>query len=174
MHGGMNMQSGANMQSGLNMQSGANVKSSRSTQTCDRDSGTMPSCAPLAVPYVPFQQKGASQYDHTEALNNGTLFPSLNLPFHVKSQAANVVDSALSELQALEFVLAELSLYLDTHTDDTEAFSLFQQYADMEREGRQRYEAAFGPLSRESVGNFSTYRWLEEPWPWNYPEGGKK
>ncbi|MCD7947930.1 MAG: spore coat protein CotJB [Oscillospiraceae bacterium] len=174
MQSGANMNAGANMQSGGNVQSGANAKASRPTQTCDKDSGTMPSCAPLAVPYVPFQQKGASKYDHTEALNNGTLFPALNLPFRVKSQAANVVDCALSELQALEFVLAELSLYLDTHPDDEEAFSLFQQYADMEREGRQRYEAAFGPLTKGSAGNFSTYRWLEDPWPWNYPEGGKK
>ncbi len=57
---------------------------------CGDASGTLPSCAPLAVPYVPFQQKGAMKYDHSEALENGTLFPGLNLPFKLKAKAANV------------------------------------------------------------------------------------
>ena len=52
---------------------------------CPRDFGTMPDCAPLAVPYVPFQQNNASKYSSQEALSQGTLFPGLNLPFHLKT-----------------------------------------------------------------------------------------
>ena len=36
----------------------------------------MPSCAPLAVPYVPFQQQGSQKYSQADALANGTLFQS--------------------------------------------------------------------------------------------------
>ena len=84
----------------------------------------MPDCAPLAVPYVPFQQTNASKYSSQEALSQGTLFPGLNLPFHLKTVGTAVPKTPLTELQALCFVVHELGLYLDTHQDDQEAFAL--------------------------------------------------
>ena len=68
--------------------------------TCGDACGTMPECAPLAVPYVPFQQTNPKRYSQQDALNNGTLFPGLNLPFRVKPDAAKVMGGALAELQA--------------------------------------------------------------------------
>ena len=150
-----------------------NSESNR-TAVCADNCGTMPSCAPLAVPYVPFQQTGSKKYTQNEALNNGTLFPGLNLPFMGKPNARAVAEGPLAELQALEFVLAELGLYLDTHQNDKEAFSLFQKYAAMEREVRARYEEAFGPLTQSAVANSDRYSWLSDLWPWNFPEGGKE
>ena len=57
---------------------------------CNKLYGTMPSCAPLSVPYVPFQQKGSPKYEVAEALDNGTLFPGLNLPFFRKADATQI------------------------------------------------------------------------------------
>ena len=151
-----------------------NPEMNNAMTSCADGCGTMPSCAPLAVPYVPFQQTGSKKYDQAEALNNGTLFPGLNLPFRVKTKAANVVNGPLAELQALEFVLVELGLYLDTHQGDQEAFALFQKYAALEREGRERYEAMYGPLTQSAAANGDSYTWLKDPWPWNYQEGGDK
>lgn len=142
--------------------------------SCADNSGTMPSCAPLAVPYVPFQQTGSKKYSHSDALNYGTLFPGLNLPFKAKINAANIVDGPLAELQALKFVLVELGLYLDTHPGDNEAFALFQKYAAMEKEGRKKYEAMYGPLTLSGAANQDGFNWLHDPWPWNYQEGGVK
>lgn len=144
------------------------------SNVCADNCGTLPSCAPLAVPYVPFQQEGSKKYNQTEALNNGTLFPGLNLPFKANVKASNVVNGPLAELQALEFVLLELALYLDTHQNDHEAFELFQQYAALEKEGRERYEAMHGPLTHSAVAASDSYSWLKDPWPWNFQEGGKK
>ena len=141
---------------------------------CADNSGTMPSCAPLAVPYVPFQQTGSKKYSHGDALNNGTLFPGLNLPFKAKINARNIADGPLAELQALKFVLVELGLYLDTHQGDKEAFALFQKYAAMENEGRKRYEAMYGPLTLSATASQDNYSWLNDPWPWNFQEGGEK
>lgn len=140
---------------------------------CADGHGMLPSCAPLAVPYVPFQQAGSKKYNQTEALNNGTLFPGLNLPFKANVRAANAVNGPLAELQALEFVILELALYLDTHQDDKEAFELFRQYAALEQEGRARYEAMCGPLTHRAVAENGSFTWLKDPWPWNFPEGGK-
>lgn len=141
---------------------------------CGDACGVLPPCAPLSVPYVPFQQKGAKKYNQSDALENGTLFPGLNLPFHMKATAGKVRQTPLTELQALEFVLVELGLYLDTHKDDQEAFQLFQQYAALEKEGRARYEALYGPITQNAAADSKSYNWLCDPWPWNFQEGGEK
>lgn len=140
---------------------------------CPDACGTLPECAPLAVPYVPFQQMNPKRYSQKDALNNGTLFPGLNLPFHVKAEARDVVSGHLAELQSLEFVMLELAIYLDTHQGDGEAFELYRQYSALEKEARERYEAMHGPLTHMAAANEKTWAsWLKDPWPWNYP--GKK
>lgn len=128
----------------------------------------MPACAPLAVPYVPFQQRGSQKYNQADALANGTVFPGLNLPFHMKAEAAGLPDNHSTQLQALLFVVTELGLYLDTHRDDAEAFQLFKQYTTMAREAKQRYEEMHGPLTQMSAGQDAAYRWLDDPWPWEF------
>lgn len=142
---------------------------------CDDANGMLPECAPLAVPYVPFQQTGSKRYAQQEALASGTLFPGLDLPFRVKTSAKQALGGPLAELQALEFVLLELGLYLDTHQEDKEAFALYQKYADMERQARARYEATYGPLTlAAAAGSESWSAWLNGPWPWEQVEGGNR
>lgn len=141
---------------------------------CPDHYGTMPSCAGLAVPYVPFQQNAPQKYDQAEALSSGTLFPGLNLPFHLKTEGSSVPSTPLSELQALEFVVLELGMYLNTHPDDTEAFTLFKQYAAMEKAAKAAYESKFGPLTKSAAATGERYNWLQEPWPWNYEQNEVK
>lgn len=141
---------------------------------CADTQGMLPACAPLAVPYVPFQQAGAKQYPSRQALDNGTLFPGLNLPFKAKSEATNLPATPLGELQALEFVILELGLYLDTHGDDAEAFELYKKYVMLEREARRKYVAANGPLFQTEAADGKSWNWYKDPWPWNLAEGGAK
>lgn len=141
---------------------------------CGDNCGILPECAPLAVPYVPYQQAGSQRYSQADALNNGTLYPGLNLPFHVKPTAAVLPQTHLTELQALEFVNQELALYLDTHPSDAEAFELFRQYTALEKAARATYVSMHGPVFRGETAESKTYTWLKDPWPWNYPEGGDK
>ena len=138
------------------------------TRPCGDACGTMPACAPLAVPYVPFQQQGSKKYGQADALANGTLFPGLNLPFHLKVDASALSDNHSTQLQALLFVVTELGMYLDTHQDDAEAFRLFQQYTEMAREAKKQYEQMHGPLTKLSAGQDAAYRWLDDPWPWEF------
>ena len=136
---------------------------------CPDQYGTLPACSNLAVPYVAMQQRNPKRYEQAEALSNGTLFPGLNLPFHLKTSGSSLPgDQPLTELQALEFVMLELGLYLDTHPDDTEAFSLFRQYTAMEKAARAAYESKYGPLMLGNADAGDSYRWLDGPWPWNY------
>ena len=144
------------------------------TGGCEDANGTLPQCAPLAVPYVPFQQNSPDRYTQQQALASGTLFPGLDLPFRVKGEMRKSLGGPLAELQALEFVLVELALYLDTHPDDAEAFGLYQQYAAMERQARASYEAVNGPLTLAAAAQGNGWAaWLKGPWPWTLMEGGK-
>lgn len=120
----------------------------------------------LAVPCVLFQSDHPPLYQKENALAQGTLFPGLNLPFHLSVNGEPVPVTPLSELQALEFVLVELGLYLDTHPTDQEAFALFQEYAALEQEGKKRYEAEYGPLTSAASAQGKTFEWIHGPWPW--------
>lgn len=142
--------------------------------SCPEPNGTLPSCAGLAVPYVPFQQNNPQKYAQTEALSNGTLFPGLNLPFRLAVEGSTLPATPLAELQALEFVVLELGTYLDTHPNDKEAFAMFQQYTALERSARQAYEEKYGPLTRSASAAGESYQWLKDPWPWNFAQNEVK
>lgn len=73
----------------------------------------------------------------------------------------------LEQLQAVDFVLVELTLYLDTHPDDFEAINQFNHYAKERKHLKKSFESQFGPLLQ--YGNsYSGYpwNWKDTPWPW--------
>lgn len=132
----------------------------------DMDGGLPGKCASLVFPYVPMQQNNPKRYGQKEALQQGTLFPGLDLPFHkeLKSRfpAAN---TPLSELMALDFAIDELGLYLVTHADDEDALNLYWSYIKLAKEGRKKYQETYGPLQQTDLTPGS-YKWLNDPWPW--------
>ena len=129
--------------------------------------GRLPASAPLANPYVPFQIKFSPNYTAQKALVRGTIFPGLDLPFMGMVNKNELPVTPLSELQAMGFVIQELALYLDTHRDDDEALELYRAYQKMYKEGLAKYEKMCGPTSHKSITD-GPYRWLDDPWPWEY------
>ncbi len=132
--------------------------------------GSLPSYAPLAAAYVPMQESAAETYEASQALSRGTLFPGLDLPF------MNVVNgdmpmTPMHEMMAIDFVADELELYLDTHSDDSEAFSVYQTFLALQREARERYSRVCGPILQQDMLGSERYSWLNEPWPWEYRAG---
>lgn len=139
-------------------------------ETCPAGLGTIPGCLPYAVPFVVRQKEEPARYSKTEALENGTLFPDLNLPFHLKVNAPQLPDTPENQLMALDFVVLELGLYLDTHPYDSEAFALFRQYSELSKTARENYVAEYGPLCQTDAALGNSYTWGNGPWPWNYTE----
>lgn len=129
--------------------------------------GRLPAKAPLANPYVPFQLDNPPKYGANEAVIRGTLFPGLDLPFMGRVNKKELPVTPLTELQTLAFVIQELALYLDTHRDDKEAVEMYQQYQRLYNDGVKKYEKMCGPLNHLSVSQ-GEYRWLDDPWPWEY------
>lgn len=130
-------------------------------------SGSLPSCAPLAMSYVPMQESVTPMYNSAEALSKGTLFPGLNLPFMNMVNTGNLTGTPLGELMALDFVAHELLLYLDTHQNDSEAFEMFKNVLSLAKEARERFVKLYGPVSRSDMQKCESFSWLKNPWPWD-------
>lgn len=129
--------------------------------------GNLPSVAPLANAYVPFQKENPPMYEARKGLIRGTMYPGLDLPFMgmVNKKEKNV--TPLTELQAMGFAINELALYLDTHSEDKEAFELYRTYQKLYDQGMQNYSECCGPINH-SIPTKGSYRWLDDPWPWEF------
>ena len=135
--------------------------------------GVLPELAPLANPYVPFQQENPKQYTAKRGLIRGTLFPGLDLPFMGMVNTKEKSDSPRNELMALSFAITELTRYLDTHPNDREVAELLESYTELYRSGKAAYEKKCGPLTHLDAVRNGDFRWLCGPWPWEYREGGE-
>lgn len=131
---------------------------------CD---GRLPAMAPLANAYVPFQLENPPKYDARKALVRGTLFPGLDLPFMGMVNKTEKPITPTTELQVMAFAIQELALYLDTHRDDEEALALYQTYQQMYHKAKMEYTHECGPLTHH-MPTEGPYRWLDDPWPWEY------
>lgn len=138
-----------------------------SARDCGYKCGWLPGCAPLAVGFVPEQQSAKPQYEKEKALARGTLFPGLDLPL------GNVVnnttaDVPLAELMAIDFAAHDLSLYLDTHPEDQEAFETYKDLLRLAEEGKKKYAKMYGPITKSDLVSGKCYTWLNGPWPWDH------
>ena len=119
-----------------------------------------------------FLADGKTQYEclragRRTALQTGTLFPGLNLPFKAAmTDRLKTNNTALAELMALDFAVDELGLYLTTHPEDQEVLQLYWSYTRLAREGREKYQQMYGPLLQTDVTEKDGYAWLRDPWPW--------
>ncbi len=74
---------------------------------------------------------------------------------------------ALREVSALQFILWELHLYLDTHPKDAEAQARHRKYMEAYVTRRAAFEEKYGPLSAQTGSGCA---WLRDPWPWDIEE----
>ncbi len=134
--------------------------------------GALPSRAPLASAYVPMQEGVDPNYPPQTAIARGTLFPGLDLPFRGMVNRP-LPATPLGELMAIDFVADELSLYLDTHRDDKDAFAMYQSVLALSKEAHARYAASCGPVVKNDMLGLKEYAWLDPPWPWEMKKAGE-
>ena len=73
----------------------------------------------------------------------------------------------LEELQAVDFLIVELTLYLHTHPDDVSALNQFNKYAQYKNKLKIDFDQKFGAL--QGMGNSfadENWSWGTKPWPW--------
>ena len=129
--------------------------------------GILPDKAPLANPFVPFQMDDPPTYEAPKGLVRGTMYPGLDLPFKGMVNDHEKADTPKIRLQTLAFAIQELALYLDTHRDDQVALDMYRTYQKLYHQCMMEYSADHGPMNHGTPSE-GEYRWLDDPWPWEY------
>ncbi|MBO5147704.1 MAG: spore coat protein CotJB [Clostridia bacterium] len=77
-------------------------------------------------------------------------------------------DKLKHEIMALDFALADLKLYLNTHPDCVKSIELFNSIVEKRKVLFDTYQSLYGPLIAEMYsGSEGSWDWVESPWPWN-------
>lgn len=148
----------------------------------DKPNTTVQMPCTLAIATVP-SQPWSQPYDCAKALSVGTIFPNLHMPFFGGGDAdasvpcklkepAGARDKMLREIDEAGFAVNDITLYLDTHPEDTEAIAYFKQHLDKRNELLKQFAAEFDPLIMNDVSqgsNGNHWTWADGPMPW---EGG--
>lgn len=146
----------------------------------------------LAIASIPCQTWN-TVYEFPEALKNGTIFPELNLPFFATDAPEKPVPSTpdhqakkpeeaqrealLTQIYQISFAINDLTLYLDTHCEDTNARELFYKWLEQKTVLMQEFASNYYPLtqecmtscgcSKESQGKDAVvFAWTAGPLPW--------
>ncbi len=143
----------------------------------------------LAIANIPIQKWGGL-YSEEEALNIGTIFEDLNMPFFAaesvmgdqtpiaakaKSQAKTNEqaerEALMTKINQTGFFLDDLTLYLDTHENDTQAIQLYHEKVNEYAQYRKQFAQNYYPLTRLCIpdcinDNETTFSWQKGPMPW--------
>ncbi|MBQ2942466.1 MAG: spore coat protein CotJB [Clostridia bacterium] len=80
----------------------------------------------------------------------------------------SILKEKLLKLQEIDFVLADLKLYLDTHPCDTAMLMKYCMYAQKSMMLRNEIETRYRyPLTAKAAAAFGPrFGWINSPWPW--------
>lgn len=78
-------------------------------------------------------------------------------------------DQMLHDIGIVDFVLVDLTLYLDTHPHDREAMEYFNHYSRIKNQMEKEFSQRFFPLTKDHAESNKEWRWGMAPLPW---EGG--
>ncbi|HEY5583557.1 MAG TPA: spore coat protein CotJB [Ruminiclostridium sp.] len=71
------------------------------------------------------------------------------------------------KMQASDFAMEEVGLFLDVHPNDPTALSYFKQYREMKKQAESDFTRKYGPVTIDNYdNNLPTWGWIENPWPW--------
>ncbi|HOK69594.1 MAG TPA: spore coat protein CotJB [Bacillota bacterium] len=71
----------------------------------------------------------------------------------------------LRALQAADFVVDEIGLYLQAHPTNKNALNQFSRAVKEAKELRANFEKTYGPLTMDNAGG-PVWNWIKSPWPW--------
>ncbi len=75
-------------------------------------------------------------------------------------------EQLLHDIGIVNFVLTELSLYLDTHPDDCSAMEYFNHYNRMRNQMEKEFSQKYYPLTLRLADCSKEWRWGAAPLPW--------
>lgn len=127
--------------------------------------------------YIPTSQPKMKKMNQMQVLEpyqgfiRGNSFEKLYDPYkrYTPSELKpnNEKETLLFQVLQYNFALTDLNLYLDTHPNDSEAISLYNQYLAIKKQMLDKYESMYDSLTLNSdyLGT-NTWKWKNNPWPW--------
>ena len=82
----------------------------------------------------------------------------------------NERSALLHKIQAQDFALYEVALYLDAYPNSKKAMKYYQEHHKIAHMLKAEFEEKFGPLTLYGNHNDQKWEWVEGPWPWEYSE----
>jgi len=143
----------------------------------------------LAIVNIPIQKWG-KLYSQEEALNIGTIFHDLNMPFFAaeavmgdkspiasgavnpaKTKEQSECEELMTKINQIGFYLDDLTLYLDTHDNDAQAIQLYHEKIKENEEIRKQFAQKYYPLTKQCIPycineNETAFCWQDGPMPW--------
>lgn len=83
----------------------------------------------------------------------------------------NSQNQMLKDIDIVDFVLVELTLYLDTHPTDRDAMEYFNHYARIKNQMVKEFSQKYFPLTKDLAESNKEWRWGNAPLPWEPWEG---
>ena len=74
----------------------------------------------------------------------------------------------IKKIQALDFAIYEMVLYLDTHPSSAQGLQLLEKYRAERNMAVAEYEKNYGKLvlTIADAGHGNRWNWVDDPWPW--------
>ena len=71
----------------------------------------------------------------------------------------------LQDVMMFDFAVTDVSLFLDTHPHDQNAFQYYQEANQRLKQATELYTKQFGPLNNRTIAG-DCYDYVNAPWPW--------
>ena len=71
----------------------------------------------------------------------------------------------LEEIMMLDFAVCDITLFLDTHPCDQEAFNYYKEACMRLEKSTAAYQKEYGPLNNRTITT-NQYEYVSTPWPW--------
>lgn len=75
-------------------------------------------------------------------------------------------EKLLQYVRMYDFALLEAGLFLDGHPKNSTALAYYEKTHQLYEQAVAEYQKRFGPLSAKHLQDTTSWRWIEDPWPW--------
>lgn len=82
------------------------------------------------------------------------------------NMSANDKAALVHRIQAEDFALYEVALYLDAHPNNKKALRFYHEHKKIAEMLKAAYHESFGPLTIYDNQSTDKWQWVEGPWPW--------
>ena len=112
--------------------------------------------------------------DLSEKFLRGNMFDDEFIPYknmkYVMPKIKGDREEKLYKIMESSFAVIDYNLYLDVHPDDQVVFEKYNNEKEKLSRLKQEYENNYGPLCN-TEGIYTTYNWIDSPWPWERDGG---